>query len=484
MGSHHSKPSADVSKDASQKTIADTTGAKAKLVNLMVYLHTRLSENTVGGVVAAGGLLAAVCKNNNKSNLVRVLGLQNGGLASGAQASEAGALGADDTMPYAVVMLTDKAADFESIQGLSAAEAGNRSVDPVGAEEAAHQMVGWFESGDSGTTNQYASLGARVLSEVMQTFPQANANRTSVFLVRVFSKSPLTANFLSFGWMIEHAPYHISIGSGGDEASVSSDGKVLTLPASEITREALTLACFAENTLMNGVGWCTACDPSGQQLETASIQPSLNDFQARLSEAAQATGIEDAEGHAMTIFKFQCPSTTLEPGEAISTSNKACRSIGVLVRRPSAGGDKNAQYYVVVEGGAYFLTAALLKVAGEEGAKQGWNWPNSKIPIIPSDIYDKPYVYGAVSQEMEANNTDGMQQLIGRMKTVTEPCSPISNQDTIVSMASMLFQKGFTVSQAPLTVTDSSVDMALLKQNKMDTLGPAVNAAMKSLTSS
>jgi len=293
--------------------------------------------------------------------------------------------------------------------------------------------------------------------------PKANDNRTDVFLVRVFSKSPLEANFLSFGWMIEESPYHIEIGMGGrPQSSVSSDGKVLTLAASAITREALTLACFAENTLMDGIGWCTACDPSGQTLDEGSIQPSLDDFQAKLSEAAQATGVEDAEGHAMTIFKFQCPGTTIESGEAISLSNQACRAIGFLVRRPSASGDKDAQYYVVVEGGAYFLTAAILKVAGEEGSALSWNWPDSTVPIIPTDVYDKPFVYGAVSQEMEAKSISGMERLIAAMKTVTEPCSPISNQDTIVSVASMLLQKGFTYSQAPLTVTGSAADMALL----------------------
>ena len=484
MGHSHSKAvSNEVPKGTAGQETEDTAGAMAKLENLMVYLNRRLGDNTVGGVVAAGGALAGVCEKLNKSNLVQVLRTQARGLATNVQPSEAGLLGAQDTMPFAVVMLVDKAADFAPIQGLSAAEAASRDVTPVEDEEAAQQMVGWVEPNNP-NNGQFAAIGARILSEVMQKFPKANDNRTDVFLVRVFSKSPLEANFLSFGWMIEESPYHIEIGTGGTQSSVSSDGKVLTLAASAITREALTLACFAENTLMDGIGWCTACDPSGQTLDEGSIQPSLDDFQAKLSEAAQATGVEDAEGHAMTIFKFQCPGTTIESGEAISLSNQACRAIGFLVRRPSASGDKDAQYYVVVEGGAYFLTAAILKVAGEEGSALSWNWPDSTVPIIPTDVYDKPFVYGAVSQEMEAKSISGMERLIAAMKTVTEPCSPISNQDTIVSVASMLLQKGFTYSQAPLTVTGSAADMALLQQDRMNLLTPSIQDAMRSLTPS
>jgi hypothetical protein len=481
MGGHSSKPATDYPAIAPQR-VADTAGAKAKLTNTMVYLSERVSERTGGGIVAAAGELAALCGSKGFDDLVRVLAVQQGGLAAHMQPAEAGLAGAADTMPFCVVLLVSKADDFTtSMDRVSAADAAAQQVEPMVEAAAAHQMVGWFSPGDPTSVSDYGPLGARILSEVMQEYPAANTYRNNVYLVRVFNRQPLTSNFLSFGWMMQRSPYHISIQGGGNTASLSGDGTVMTLPISKIAKEALILSCFAEDTLVKGIGWCAACDPSGTTYTRAQIAPALADLSAKLDIAGQAMGAEDVEGHALTIFKFQCQGMSITPGEAISISNQACRSIGVLVRRPSASGSKDVQYYVMVEGGAYFLTAAILKVAGEEGAALGWNWPSSSIPIVPADIYDKPYVYGAVSQTMEAKTIEGMGQLIAEMNGISEPCSPIASKDAIMQMAEMLLEKGFTFAMTPLTVTGAAQNSILTAQDKADLLAPAVQSAMKSL---
>lgn len=484
MGGHSSKLSDKVPAVPTTQQVANTEGAKAKLSNLLRYMTLRIGERTSGGVVAAAGKLAAVCEANGFDDLVRVIDIGNQGL--GTFSSPMG--GPDtisDSMPYAVVRLLNKGDDYtDAMNRMSAAESASRSIEPVVADAVAHQMVGWFDEGDPSAVATYSAVGARILSQVFQEFPAANANRNNVFIVRLFNKQPLTANFLSFGWMLEEADYHISIQGGGSKASVSGDGKVLTLPITEIAREALVLACFAEDTLVKGIGWCTACDPSGATLDASQVEAALSDFTAKLDAASQPIKVDDADSHAMNVFKFQCPSMSITPGEAISLSNQACRSIGVLVRRPSASGAKTAQYYVMVEGGAYFLTAAILKVAAEEGAALNWCWPDSKIPIIPAGIYDKPYVYGAVSQEMESRSLSGMDQVLALMQQMSEPCQPIGSQAIILQMAKTLFEKGFTVGEVPYSVADSEDNSLLLAQDKSDLLAPAVQSAMKSLITS
>jgi len=149
--------------------------------------------------------------------------------------------------------------------------------------------------------------------------------------------------------------------------------------------------------------------------------------------------------------------------------------------RRSLTDSANVQYYVMVEGGAYFVTAAILKVAGETGSALSWNWPSSTTPIVPTDIYDKPYVYGGISQEMEGQYISGMQGVISAMKQVDEPCTTLT-EDTILSLATTLFEKGFVYDSEPLTVTGAAQQSVLQGKTSIEDLQPAVQAAMKSLT--
>lgn len=462
MGSGNSKRRVAPAPTSPTEVTADTAGAEAKLENLMVYMRARIGEKTTGGLVAVSGALAALTAQKGYEPVARVLTVSDHGLPG-------------DTMPYAVVLLLSENAHYTTPM-VSASDAYTASAEGVVDAALASQMLGW--------SADYSAAGAQILSEVMQTYPAANRMRNNVYLVRVFNQDPLTSNFLSFGWLIGEgsspAPYHIQIAGDGGDASVSPDGKVMTLAQNEITKQALILACFAEDTLVKGVGWCTACDLAGKTLDEADIVPQLTDFKSKLYAASIPGTATDEESHAFTIFKFSCPIVNFTSGEAVGVSDTRCRSVGFLVRRPITD-SANVQYYVMVEGGAYFVTAAILKVAGETGSALSWNWPSSTTPIIPTDIYDKPYVYGAISQEMEGQYISGMQGVISAMKQVDEPCTTLT-EDTILSLATTLFEKGFVYDSEPLTVTGAAQQSVLQGKTSIEDLQPAVQAAMKSLT--
>lgn len=418
--------------------------------NLAMYLETRIGDTVTGGVAVADGDLAAVAKEKNYSDMVRILAMRNG-LVSG------------DGMPCAVVLMLTSNDKFTmpirktSTVGIVGTDDDSVSTSAI-ASMVEHQMIGWSSMGED---QQAAAV--QILKEIMQEIPVANELRNNVYIVRIASDANETVtNFVSYGWMNSRLPFHISIEGGGNKANIvqnNSGGSTLVLPLSDILHTSMTLACFAEDTLIKGVGWCGSCSESGLNVNDSQFNQILETFQAKIKYDSEEAGIESSGSSAMTVYKFTCPSVEIAPGEAVASANKTCRSIGILVRRATS--DRAAQYYTMVEGGSYYTTAAILKVASEQCAALNWNWPGSSVPIVPNGIYNKPTSYAAVSLDYESKNVKGMDQVLANMEGVQEPCTQINSMDTIMSLAHLLFKKGFTFDKEPLNLASDTQESVL-----------------------
>ena len=448
---------------------------QARNNNLAMYIESRIGDTETGGVAVAGGDLATVAKEKKYSEMVRVLAMRN-------------SLVPTDEMPCVIVLMLSSDDNFTTpirrtptvgIVGTDDSAVPTSSVN----EMVETQMVGWSAMRED---QQYAAV--QILQEIMQEIPVANQLRNNVYIVRIVSdRDESVTNFVSFGWMNRTLPFHISIEGGGNKANViqnNSGGSTLVLPLSDILHTSMTLACFAEDTLVKGVGWCGSCSVSGSNISDSQFNQILETFQAKIKYDSEEAGIESSGSSAMTVYKFTCPSVEIAAGEAVASSNKTCRSIGILVRRATS--DREAQYYTMVEGGSYYTTAAILKVASEQCISLKWNWPGSSVPIVPEGIYNKPSSYAAVSLDYESKNVKGMDQVFANMEGVQEPCTQINSIDTIMSLARLLFKKGFTFDKEPLNLASDTQESVLASSESSPSsiITPEIRSAASAIQNS
>jgi len=362
--------------------------------------------------------------------------------------------------------------DPADLDGQSDSEALDPAV--LGVQESTSNADRKAQTIDIDPTQMSDPRVKQLLSDAMDGLDVTSADWANIFLVNVYTPGYKALNFALLEWMLEN----VRIVSGGMEPQITQgtdmDGNptpILEVPIAALGQETDRLACEATTQLMEGAGVCNSCSLSGMSQEAeAQVPATIETFNGQFQSAWEESS--DINQNPMTTFKFSCPEVVLS-GPIVSGANMHCRSIGILVKRATQGG--NPAFYVIAEDLSYYAMAALIQLASYPKYADALTWTHPPgtpgTTMITQNLTKMPAVYAAANPEFMAHVSGwGAEKTL--LLNTTFNCSEV-DQNKVQGIAAMLIQKGFTYTASksvPLASTQQARELSWQSKTLQDTM--------------
>lgn len=362
--------------------------------------------------------------------------------------------------------------DPSDLEGQSDSE----SIDPaiLGVQQSTSKADRTAQTIDIDPTQMSDPRVKQILSGAMEGLDVTSADWANIFLVNVYTPGYKALNFALLEWMLEN----VRIVSGGMDPQITqgkdADGNptpIIEVPIAALGQETDRLACEATTQLMEGAGVCNSCSVSGMSEQAKSQLPAtIEAFNAQFQSAWEESS--DINENPMTTFKFSCPEVVLS-GPVVSGANMHCRSLGIIVKRATQGG--NPSFYVVAEDLSYYAMAALIKLASDAKYADALTWAHPDgtpgTTMITQNLSKMPAVYAAANPEFMAHVSGwGAEKTL--LLNTTFNCSEV-DQNEVQGIAEMLIQKGFTYTASksvPLASTQQARELSWQSQTLQDNM--------------